>query len=145
MFSNTVKTEWIDGEPRKMRLLESVEFTDSNGQVWEAPAGSIIDGASIPRFFWRVIGSPFVGLYRRATVIHDVYCVTRSEPHEAVHAMFHEAMLADGVSEGKAKAMFEAVDHFGPQWDDLGEDLAVLDATDDEGEQFWPRPMSCLA
>ena len=51
-----------------MILLEDVSFT-SKGKIWTAPAGSVIDGASIPRFFWRVIGSPFIGYYRRASVV----------------------------------------------------------------------------
>lgn len=115
-FDNTVKTMWVEDSPRDMIVLETVRFTDSAGQVWEAPQGSLVDGASIPRFFWRVIGSPFVGFYRRPSVIHDVYCVTRTRPWQDVHRMFHEAMLADGVSREKAAAMFDAVWRFGPRW-----------------------------
>ena len=29
------------------------------------------DGASIPRVFWRLIGSPLMGKYRRACIFHD--------------------------------------------------------------------------
>ena len=126
-FDNTVKAEWLPDEPRKMRILETINFIDSSGKIWTAPSGSIVDGASIPRFFWRVMGSPFVGLFRRASVIHDVYCVTRSEPHEAVHNMFREAMLADGVSEEKALSMYQAVAMFGPKWDDGGASIPVPD------------------
>ena len=125
MFDNTIKTEWLADDPRKMRLLDDINFIDPSGKEWHAPAGSIVDGASIPRFFWRVIGSPFVGRYRRATVIHDVYCVTRSEPHEAVHNMFLEAMLDDGVSGIKANLMFDAVFNHGPKWDKDGKDLTI--------------------
>ncbi len=114
-FTNTVKVEWLE-DGRFMRLLETVDFIDSQGKRWTARKGSVIDGASIPRFAWRVIGSPFVGKYRRASVIHDVYCVNRSQPAQAVHDMFREAMLADGVSKTKAFAMYQAVDKFGPRW-----------------------------
>jgi len=103
-----------------------------DGTTLTAPAGTATDGASIPRFFWRVIGSPFVGLYRRATVVHDVYCVTRSEPHEAVHEMFLEAMRSDGVSASKASAMYGADDSFGPKWDVDGYDVATDDPLDDD-------------
>jgi len=114
-FDNTVKAEWLpDG--RDMKLLESVSFTDKSGKTWVAPAGSIINGANIPRFFWRVIGSPFVGRYRRSTVIHDVYCQTRSETCKLTHAMFDEAMEADGVDEVKRSTMNNAVVTFGPKW-----------------------------
>lgn len=115
MFSNTVKTEWIEGEKRNQRLLEDVIFTDSKGVEWIAEAGSIINGASIPRFLW-VWGSPFVGHYRRSTVLHDVYCQTKSRPHKAVHKMFHEAIKEDGTKRVKANLMYRAVRLGGPTW-----------------------------
>lgn len=115
-FSNTVKVEWLPDDPRKMRLLETVCFIDSQGLEWVAFKGAIIDGASIPRFFWRLIGSPFVGLYRRASVLHDVYCVDKSRPSKAVHKMLREAMIVDGESKRKAKIMYNAVKLLGPRW-----------------------------
>ena len=115
MFNNTVKTEWIQGK-RDMKLIEPVLFTDSKGVGWLAPTGSIIDGASIPRFFWRLIGAPLSGIYRRASVIHDVFCVTKTRPHKEVHKMFYEAMIADNVPKLKAKSMYRAVRMFGPKW-----------------------------
>ncbi len=114
-FSNTVKVEWIEDHRREMILLEDVSFT-SKGKIWIAPAGSIIDGASIPRFFWRVIGSPFIGYYRRASVIHDVYCETQSRSAQVTHDMFLAAMIADGVPQVRADTMFNAVNTFGPRW-----------------------------
>jgi hypothetical protein len=115
-FYGDVVTEWIADESRMMRLKEDFSFIDGSGKKWLAPEGSLIDGASIPRFFWRVIGSPFFGHFRRASVIHDVYCVTKSEPYKKVHKMFYNAMIADGVSKRKAKAMYWAVKMGGPKW-----------------------------
>ncbi len=115
MFSNTVKTEWIQGK-RDMRLLEPITYIDSSNIHWLAEEGRVIDGASIPRFFWRVCGAPLSGKYRRASVLHDVYCVKKTRPHKAVHRMFYEAMLEDGVSKAKAKVMYKAVRLFGPKW-----------------------------
>ena len=115
-FSNTVKVEWIDGEPRKMKLLEDVEFIDENGKAWKAFAGCVIDGASIPRFFWRATGSPYVGHFRRASVVHDVYCQTKSRPHKEVHQMFKDAMKCDNVPKWKRVIMANAVKTFGPKW-----------------------------
>lgn len=116
IFCGDVVTEWIATEPRLMRLREEFSFIDGKGKKWTAPADSIIDGASIPRICWFIISSPFVGHYRRASVIHDVYCVTKSEPHKEVHKMFYNAMIADGVSKRKAKAMYYAVKVGGPKW-----------------------------
>lgn len=114
-FSGFVVTCWM-GEERKMLLETTLTYTDRAGKVWTAPGGSIVDGASIPRFFWRFIGGPFTGRYRRASVIHDVYCVTRTEPWQAVHRVFNEMMEADGVPWLKRKLMFLAVWNFGPRW-----------------------------
>ena len=115
-FIGDVKTSWEETNGRDMKLLQSVVYIDAHHRVWKAPKDSIIDGASIPRFFWRIIGSPFVGRYRRASVVHDVYCKTRSRPYKMVHKMFYEAMLCDGVPKMKAYVMYLAVRFGGPKW-----------------------------
>ena len=114
-FSGLVQVEWLE-DPRKMKLEKDLVYVDANGVEWTAPFGSIIDGASIPKFFWRFIGSPFIGHYRRASVIHDVYCDSKSRPAQMVHDCFKEMMLFDGVKKFKAWKMFQAVDKFGPRW-----------------------------
>lgn len=40
-------------------------------RVCLAPKGMATDGASIPRVFWRLIGSPWTGKYRRPAIFHD--------------------------------------------------------------------------
>ena len=115
-FDNTVKVEWLEDDPRLMRLLEPVKFTDSKGLVWVAQEQSLIDGASIPKFFWRVIGSPFIGYYRRSSVIHDVYCINQTRPAQDVHDCFREMMIADGVPDIRVETMYQAVNSFGPRW-----------------------------
>ena len=130
-FTGQVETRWMtDG--RRMRLLKMVIFKDKNGVVWTAPKGSIIDGASIPRELWSMIGSPFVGKYRRASVIHDVACVKRKQPYELVHYMFYEAMLRDGMAKSKANIMYIAVRDFGPRWDEDGNDLLPEESLSDD-------------
>jgi hypothetical protein len=114
-FSNRVETEWLS-DGRSMRLLSDLTFRDPRCRDWTAPEGSMVDGASIPRFFWRAIGSPFVGRYRRASVLHDVYCQTQSCPSTLVHRMFREAMRADGVGRVRAWLMWLAVQCFGPRF-----------------------------
>ena len=116
MFNNTVKAEWLGSNKRKMRLIESVSFRDKSGVIWIAHAGDVVDGASIPRFFWRFIGSPFIGNYRRASVIHDVYCQIKVRSSEDTHNVFRDMMEFDGVSGWKARAMYYAVMAFGPKW-----------------------------
>lgn len=99
-----------------MILLEKLIYCDSRGREWYAPQASIVDGASIPRFLWRAIGSPFVGKYRMASVMHDVYCTNKSVASPLVHEMFYDAMLTDGVCPLKAKIMWFAVNSFGPRF-----------------------------
>ncbi len=118
-FDGQVAARWLTGEgkpSREMELLERFAYTDPRGVSWVADAGRRVDGASIPQAFWSVIGSPFVGDYRRASVLHDVGCQDRLVAHRSVHQMFYEAMRCDGVGWTKAVVMFEAVRRFGPRW-----------------------------
>lgn len=115
-YTGNIRTEWLADNTRRMALLEDFAFTDASGKLWRAPKGSIIDGASIPRAFWSVIGGPFEGSYRNASVLHDVACQERSEPWQRVHRMFYEAMLASGVEERRARIMYAAVYYLGPRW-----------------------------
>jgi hypothetical protein len=110
-----VQTEWLS-DGRSMRLTENVSFIDSKGVEWFACAGDIVDGASIPWFLWRAIGSPFVGKYRKASVIHDVYCKNKQRNSKRVHTLFHEIMIHDGVEPYKAHAMWLGVRLFGPRF-----------------------------
>jgi uncharacterized protein DUF1353 len=69
-------TKWghYNGEPvtkwnpdgRTMTLLTELRYTDPHGEVWVAPIGSVVDGASIPRYLWSIMGGPFEGKYRNA-------------------------------------------------------------------------------
>lgn len=114
-FVGRVVTEWLpDG--RRMKLIEPFGYVSPTGAHWDAPMGSIIDGASIPRFAWAAIGGPFEGRYREASVIHDVACVDKNRPWQDVHRAFHTAMLANGVGAVKAKIMYGAVYFGGPRW-----------------------------
>src|SRR5262245_9101617 len=83
-YVGKVKTEWLE-EGRKMRLLETFTYIDPKGAAWLAPEGSVVDGASIPRFAWSIIGGPFEGKYRNASVIHDVACDTHQQTWESTH------------------------------------------------------------
>jgi len=114
-YIGPVKTEWDKGG-RKMTLLSSFEYVDSANEHWIAPKGSVVDGASIPQFAWSIIGGPFEGLYRDASVIHDVACDEKKRPWNVVHETFYWAMLTSGVNTTKAKIMYAAVYHFGPRW-----------------------------
>lgn len=101
---------------RDMKLVKPFRFIDSSGGVWDAPADTISDGASIPQIAWSLVGGPWSGKYREAAIIHDVACDQKTKPWEAVHLVFYHAMLASGVEPVQARIMYGAVYHFGPRW-----------------------------
>lgn len=123
VFKGEVVTQWLpDG--RKMRLMEDFAYVDPFGVLWLAPKRTVVDGASIPKPFWSIIGGPFEGPYRNASVIHDHYCEswkTHGRTWQSVHKAFYHAMLAMGVPEAKAIAMYIAVQKSGPRWSNKGE------------------------
>lgn len=114
-FKGTVRAEWRD-DGRTMRLLEPFSYVDPDGTEWLAPADSTIDGASIPRSLWSLIGGPYEGKYRRASVVHDVACEVRRRPWRTTHRMFYLACRAGGLDSLDAKVMYGAVTLFGPRW-----------------------------
>lgn len=116
-YIGEVVARWhADG--RTMSLVQDFAYEDPGFERWDAPAGSVVDGASIPRVMWSIIGGPFEGMYRDASVIHDVACVARTRLWREVHEAFYFAMRASGVGEVQAKVMYAAVYHFGPRWPD---------------------------
>ena len=66
-FVGNVSAIWLDGwgNDREMILTADFGYIDPDKREWWAPAGSVINGANIPRLLWRAIGPPFVGIERR--------------------------------------------------------------------------------
>jgi hypothetical protein len=124
-FSGNPKTEWLD-DGRNMILLEDFTYTDGDGTKWTAKKASVhrppdpgdlqIDGASIPPIFWSIVGGPFEGRYRNASIVHDAECVAKKHGWKQVHRMFYNGMLAGNTEPKLAKMMYAAVYHFGPRW-----------------------------
>ncbi|QTD56941.1 DUF1353 domain-containing protein [Parasphingorhabdus cellanae] len=115
-YTGRPRFEW-DEDGRIMTLLNRFAFVDKAQRVWSVPANVRVDGASIPKFAWSILGSPFVGRYRKASVVHDWYCDIRTREWKATHRMFYEAMRASKVSGAKARIMYAAVYYAGPRWD----------------------------
>lgn len=103
---------------RRMKVVEEFGFMEADGLHWPVPPQTTVDGASIPQPLWSIIGGPFEGKYRFASVVHDYYCDVRSADWQSVHLMFYRAMLVSGVSRSKAKTMYAAVYFAGPRWSD---------------------------
>ncbi|MBV8044653.1 DUF1353 domain-containing protein [Pluralibacter sp.] len=109
-FTGNVVTQWLKehGPDRNMVLMQDFHYTDPSSRVWPAPAGSIINGVSIPQTLWSTIGSPYIGDYRLASVIHDVAC-TQGANRKEVDIMFYYACLAGGCSHNRARVFYLGV------------------------------------
>jgi Protein of unknown function (DUF1353) len=114
-YSGNVDARW-ENDGRNMTLLDELRYVDPEDVVWVAPAGSIVDGASIPRSLWSFMGGPFEGKYRNASVLHDVAYDQHIRPWEQCDRMFYNAMRCSGVSAVEAKTMYFALHRFGRHW-----------------------------
>src|SRR5437762_11786204 len=94
-FSGDPQTLWLTENKipdRKMQMLADFSFTDRADIVWLTPTDYVVDGASIPRAFWTLVGSPYFGHYRRASIIQLKVCDVASGNHTAGR-MTHRLML----------------------------------------------------
>lgn len=103
---------------RNIRLESDLIFFDPSDVRWAAPKGAVVDGASIPRGFWSLVGGPFEGKYRNASIIHDWFCDKRTRTWQATHRVFFDGMIASGVSVARAKLLYYAVWWGGPRWEE---------------------------
>lgn len=111
-FSGNPKTEWLvdtDGADRDMKLIENFWYIDPNEKKWPAPAGSVVNGASIPRPLWPLVGSPYTDDYRRASIVHDVACDNPEVDRKEADVMFYHACRAGGCSPLQARWLYAGV------------------------------------
>ena len=95
-----------------------------------------MDGASIPRPLWSLVGAPYVGDYRRASIVHD-YAVNKAagDPDRRLAAdrMFYHACREGGCSIWQATILYLGVR--------IGAVLPVVERWKNirETEIEWPR------
>ena len=114
-YTGAPATRW-NPDGLTMTLLSELHYTDPHGIVWVAPAGSTVNGASIPRSLWSLMGGPFEGKYRDASVLHDVSYEQHKRPWQDCDRMFYNAMRCSGVSAVEAGTMYYALRKFGHHW-----------------------------
>jgi hypothetical protein len=71
------------------------------------------DGASIPRFFWRIVGTPFTGRYTAAAMIHDALYAGEIFSREDCDLIFHDAMIDYLTPWWQRQCLYWAVRMFG--------------------------------
>ncbi len=93
------------------RLLEQIQvFSDLT-----VPVGFSSDGASVPRFFWRLVFPPGDTKALRAAFIHDY--IYRTHPsgwtRKMADKLFLENLVSDGIPAWRAKLAYIGVRLFG--------------------------------
>ena len=107
-------------------MLIDVHQTDEMGNIFTlredlhvegitVPAGFSSDGASVPRFFWRLVFPPGDHIALRAAFIHDWLYRTHPEGwlRESADLMFLRLLTADGMPRYRAVLAWLGVRLFG--------------------------------
>ena len=97
-------------------MLVEIHQSDAMGNVYTlrepiyyrelvVPVGFKSDGASVPRFFWRLVFPPGDVLALRAAFLHD--WIYRTHPkgwdRKKADALFRDVLIADGVPKWRAR------------------------------------------
>ena len=113
------------------RKLDSAFAYTHDGYGWEAPAGLITDGASIPGWGRWLIGEPFEDQFAKAATLHDHYCREENNVRDwmSTHRMFYDALIDSGVGKDKSAVMYAAIIVGGPKWSTIvpGEECELVD------------------
>jgi hypothetical protein len=110
-FSGNPSTMWLSdhGGDRDMQVIEDFWYLDQAERRWDVAAGTVVNGASIPRTLWSSVGSPYTGSYRRAALVHDAAVGREGVLRSEADAMFYYACLAGGCSLLQAKLLYAGV------------------------------------
>ena len=92
----------------KARLLEDIYYQNESIRV-KVLKNFIFDGASIPKFFWSIIGHPFSFKLVRPAVVHDILYASEIFTRKFSDELFEEMLEVSGVDGLKDEAMFIAV------------------------------------
>lgn len=122
-FLGKVAVEWDDENGfnrHRIKLLSDFGFEDPAGKKWIAEKGAALDGSSFTPVFEQMVGLPFVGEHRRASVLHDYYSQQLTESWQDVRRMYYAALLAEGMSEHEAKTAYAVLYGAGMRWEKKG-------------------------
>ena len=98
---------------REYRVIRNYKAVLPNDDVIRVNAGFVYDGASIPRLFWSLIGSPFTGTHTRAAFIHDALYAAQSYDRKICDWIFLQVLQEHGCSWIKRNILWLAVRIFG--------------------------------
>lgn len=84
-----------------------------NKKTLQILPGFVTDGASVPKLFWNIIGSPFTGNYTRAGIIHDALYASKILPRKQCDSIFFKIIKECGGSWLERTLMWAGVRIFG--------------------------------
>lgn len=105
---------------KPFKLLNNVVYTSNydGKDIYRIaiPKGYTWNGANIPRFLWRVVGSQYNPDFLQASLIHDWLCEHKdyiiSNGVKISSDIFKDILILNGVSKTKAWIMASAVRAF---------------------------------
>lgn len=109
---------------RVYRLMEPIQINWKDKPPLVVPWGFRSDGASVPRFFWRLVFPKGDEKAMRAAFAHDY--IYRIHPDgwtkEEADLLFYDLLLEDGVPQWRAWIAYQGVKWFGRRaWETRGE------------------------
>ncbi len=91
------------------------DFIEEKNYYFKVEKGYCWDGATIPRFFWRIIGAKTDPRFLIPSLIHDKLC----QKHDIINnnryfstKVFERLLYVSGVSDFKRWMMFHSVDNY---------------------------------
>jgi hypothetical protein len=114
-FSNNPVAEWNE-DGRTMTMVSGFTYVDPDGILWRVPPTYKVNGSSIPEMLWSIVGSPYVGKHRFASIPHDYYCEHMLRSWQKTHRMYYDACITAGVPATEARVKYFAIRRFGPKW-----------------------------
>lgn len=113
-----IEVHQSDSKGNVYRLLEGIEY-----MALSIPIGFESDGASVPRFFWRLVFPPGDSRALYAAFVHDY--VYRTHPRGWTKAnadkIFEHLLICGGIPRWRAKLAYWGVKFFGSRaWKEGG-------------------------
>jgi hypothetical protein len=130
-----MKVKFIGGSEYKaanscghIELTKDFNFFIDLKSYW-LPRGYVCDGASIPRIFWSIIGSPFDPEKVPAAFCHDALYLTHAVSRPVADEVLFQLLLQGGCRLRTARTMWAAVRSFAyPAWTNNAQDKNALAA-----------------
>lgn len=104
MFASYLKFMLIDNG--KYHLIDDLVF-EASSYIITVYSGFIWNGANIPTSLQSIVGCPMDYAYE--SCLHDALYASKLFSRKDCDKLFHKALLARGVDEALAKAMYLAV------------------------------------